>query len=154
MGRRQPPHGGGCCLHFQPFKANPDINDGIPIVSAAATTPTTFTLTLSRPGYSYLYNIARVPIVKSGYAMGVNPATYVDTRPDGTGPYVLAKRDDATPQRVTLSARGGYWQGAPSARQLIFPAYSSAAAVESALQAGKLDWAAELHARRARGLRR
>ena len=128
---------------FNLLKDNPDINDGIPIVSAAATTPTTFTLTLSEPGYSYLYNIARVPIVKSGYSMGANPATYVDTNPDGTGPYVLAKRTDATPQRVTLSARAGYWQGAPPARQLIFPAYSSTAAVESALQAGTLDWAAD-----------
>lgn len=127
---------------FNLLKANPDINDGIPIVSAIATNPTTFMLTLSRPGYSYLYNIARVPIVKSGYAMGVNPATYVDTRPDGTGPYVLAKRGDATPQRVTLTARAGYWQGAPPAGELVFPAYSSASAVESALGAGKLDWAA------------
>jgi peptide/nickel transport system substrate-binding protein len=127
---------------FNLLKANPDINDGIPIGSAIATNPTTFTLTLSKPGYAYLYNIARVPIVKTGYAMGKNPATYVDTRPDGTGPYMLARRSDATSQRVTLTARAGYWQGAPPARQLIFPAYSSAAAVESALKAGTLDWAA------------
>jgi peptide/nickel transport system substrate-binding protein len=128
---------------FNLLKDNPDINDGIPIVSAIATGPTTFTLTLSKPGYSYLYNIARVPIVKSGYAMGANPATYVDTKPDGTGPYVLARLSDATPQRVTLTARAGYWQGAPPAGQLVFPAYPNAAAVESALQAGKLDWAAQ-----------
>jgi peptide/nickel transport system substrate-binding protein len=128
---------------FNLLKDNPDINDGIPIVSAIATNPTTFTLTLSEPGYSYLYNIARVPIVKSGYSMGANPATYVDARPDGTGPYMLAKRADANPRRVTLSARAGYWQGAPPARQLVFPAYSSSAAVESALQAGTLDWAAD-----------
>jgi len=127
---------------FNLLKDNQEINDGIPIVSAIATNPTTFTLTLSKPGYSYLYNIARVPIVKSSYAMGKNAATYVDTSPDGTGPYVLARPTDATPQRVTLSARAGYWQGAPPARQLVFPAYSSAAAVGSALQAGTLDWAA------------
>jgi peptide/nickel transport system substrate-binding protein len=128
---------------FNLLKDNPGINDGIPIVSAIATNPTTFTLTLSKPGYSYLYNIARVPIVKSGYAMGANPATYVDASPDGTGPYMLARRSDATPQRVTLTARASYWQGAAPAGQLVFPAYSSAAAVESALQAGKLDWAAQ-----------
>jgi peptide/nickel transport system substrate-binding protein len=128
---------------FNLLKDNPDINDGIPIVSAIAINPTTFTLTLSTPGYAYLYNIARVPIVKSGYAMGANPATYVDTRPDGTGPYMLARRSDATPQRVTLTARAGYWQGAAPASQLVFPAYRSAAAVESALQAGTLDWAAQ-----------
>jgi peptide/nickel transport system substrate-binding protein len=128
---------------FNLLKDNPDINDGIPIVSAIAINPTTFTLTLSKPGYSYLYNIARVPIVKSGYAMGANPATYVDTRPDGTGPYMLARRSYATPQRVTLTARAGYWQGAAPAGQLVFPAYRSAAAVESALQAGTLDWAAQ-----------
>ena len=128
---------------FNLLKDNPDINDGIPIVSAIAANPTTFTLTLSKPGYSYLYDIARVPIVKSGYAMGANPATYVDPAPDGTGPYMLARPSDATPERVTLTARAGYWQGAAPASQLIFPAYSSATAVESALQAGTLDWAAQ-----------
>ncbi|HUC15153.1 MAG TPA: ABC transporter substrate-binding protein, partial [Acidimicrobiales bacterium] len=128
---------------FNLLKDNPDINDGIPIVSAIATNPTTFVLTLSTPGYSYLYNIARVPIVKSGYAMGANPATYVDTSPDGTGPYMLARRTDATPRRVTLTALAGYWQGAPPARQLVFPAYTSTAAVELALRAGSLDWAAD-----------
>jgi peptide/nickel transport system substrate-binding protein len=134
---------GDVAYTFNLLKDNPDINDGIPIVSAIATNPTTFTLTLSKPGYSYLYNIARVPIVKSGYAVGANPATYVDTSPDGTGPYMLARRSDATPQRVTLTARAGYWQGTAPASQLVFPAYSSPRAVESALRAGTLDWAAQ-----------
>lgn len=127
---------------FNLLKDNPEIDNGIPIVSALATNPMTFTLTLSEPGYSYLYNIARVPIVKNGYAVGKNPANYVDTSPDGTGPYVLAKRTDASASRVVLTGRPNYWQGAPPVQQLVFPAYASAAAVNSALRAGTLDWAA------------
>jgi peptide/nickel transport system substrate-binding protein len=129
---------------FNLLKNNPSINNGIPIVSAIATNARTFTLTLSRPGYSYLYNIARIPIVKNGYGMGKNLASYVDTNPDGTGPYTLAKPNDITAERVTLTARSGYWQGMAPVRQLTFPAYSSTTAVESALQAGTLDWAANV----------
>jgi peptide/nickel transport system substrate-binding protein len=127
---------------FNLLRDDPSINDGIPIVSAVATNPTTFTLTLSQPGYAYLYDIARVPIVKSGYAAGADPATYVDRDPDGTGPYALASTADANAARVVLTARRGYWQTAePPVHQLVFPAYPTGAALRSALVAGTVDWA-------------
>ena len=127
---------------FNLLKDNPGLDDGLPIVSAVATNPMTFTLTLSQPGYAFLYNIAQVPIVKSGYAGSVGPIGYVDKDPDGTGPYVLAHAGDAGPGRVVLTARRGYWQrGAPAIQQLVFPAFSSNTAVVSALRAGTIDWA-------------
>jgi peptide/nickel transport system substrate-binding protein len=128
---------------FNLLKNNPAIDDGIPIVSATATNATTFTLTLSQPGYAYLYDIARVPIVRSGYAAGANPVDYVDKAPDGTGPYMLAGPGGFTTGMVVLTARRGYWQsGQPAVRKLVFPAYPDSAAVLSALRAGTLDWAA------------
>ena len=127
---------------FNLLKDNPAINDGLPIVSAVATNPTTFTLTLAQPGYAYLYQIALVPIVKNGYAAGKDPAVFVDTRPDGTGPYVLARDQGFTPRRVVLDARAGYWQsGLPAIDELVFPAYPSDKAIGSALASGSVDWA-------------
>jgi peptide/nickel transport system substrate-binding protein len=128
---------------FNLLKDNPSVNYGIPIVSAVATNPTTLTLTLNQPGYAYLYDISRVPIVKNGYAAGSDLASYVDTIPDGTGPYALASKSDVTSARVVLMARADYWQrGEPAIQELVFPAYRNAAAVLSALRAGSLDWAA------------
>ncbi len=127
---------------FNLLKANPGLGFGLPIVSAVATNPMTFTLTLSAPGYALLYNIARVPIVKNGYADNVLLRHYVDTDPDGTGPYQLAHRADASSRRVVLTARPHYWQqGEPAIDQLVFPSFSSTNAVVSALQTGAIDWA-------------
>lgn len=127
---------------FNLLRTHPQLDQGIPIVSAVATNATTFTLTLSQPGYAYLYAIARVPIVKSGFAQGHDLSTYVVKNPDGTGPYKLAKASDVTSSRVVLTARTRYWQhGSPSVEQLVFPAYKNVAAAQAALLAGKLDWA-------------
>ena len=127
---------------FNLIKANPGLGYGLPIVSAVATNPMTFTLTLSQPGYALLYNIARVPIVKNGYAGNVSLRRYVDSHPDGTGPYQLAHRDDASPGRLVLTARPHYWQqGEPAIDQLVFPTFSSTNAVISALRTGAIDWA-------------
>ncbi|HMK96894.1 MAG TPA: ABC transporter substrate-binding protein, partial [Acidimicrobiales bacterium] len=128
---------------FNLLKANPGIDEGIPVVSAQATNPSTFVLTLSQPGYSLLYNIAHVPIVKAGYAAGAAPRGFVDRVPDGTGPYELAHPEDFSSRQVVLTARPGYWQGPPPIRTLVFPAFSDRAAVVTALREGKLDWAGE-----------
>jgi peptide/nickel transport system substrate-binding protein len=132
---------------FDLLKADPSLDaaltGGIPIVSAQAAGPSTFVLTLSQPGYSSLSAISRAPIVRDGYAAGSDPTTYVDRNPDGTGPYYLARPSDATPSRVVLTARSGYWQtGEPAIDRLVFPAYRDAAAVLAALQSGALDWSA------------
>ncbi|HUB69367.1 MAG TPA: ABC transporter substrate-binding protein [Acidimicrobiales bacterium] len=126
---------------FNLLKDNPAINDGIPIVSAVASGPATFVLTLGRPGYAYLYDIARVPIVKTGYAAKAPVESYVDRAPDGTGPYVLAGRGGYSPAKVVLAARAKYWQGEAPVRQLVFPALADNTAVLSWLESGKLDWA-------------
>ncbi len=109
---------------FNLLKDYPDINAaGIPIVSAVAINPATFTLTLSQPGWTYLYDIAHLPIVKSGFAHGHDPAKYVVTMPDGTGPFRLAKTRDASPRELVLTARAGYWQpGEPPVGALAVPA--------------------------------
>jgi peptide/nickel transport system substrate-binding protein len=127
---------------FNLLKDNPSIAYGLPIVSAIASNANTFTLTLSQPGYAYLYDIARVPIVKSGYAGRAGLTTYVDQAPDGTGPYTLAGSGAFRPQRVVLTGRAGYWQSnEPAIHQLVFPAYPDNGAITSALQSGSLDWA-------------
>ncbi len=128
---------------FNLLRGYPDINQyHIPVVSAVATGQTTFTLTLSRPGWAYLYDIARVPIVRAGFAAGHDPSRYAVHVPDGTGPFRLAHARDLSPRQLVLSARPGYWQpGEPPVQQLVFPAYPSVAAVRAAMLSGSLDWA-------------
>ncbi|MGH9106247.1 MAG: ABC transporter substrate-binding protein [Acidimicrobiales bacterium] len=128
---------------FNLIKAHPRLDHGLPLVSAVAVNRSTLTLTLSRPGYAYLYDIARVPIVKNGYAAGATSGSYVDRAPDGTGPYRLARPRGFSPARVVLEARAGYWQqGEPAIGKLVFPAYPDSAAALSALSSGQLDWSA------------
>jgi peptide/nickel transport system substrate-binding protein len=80
--------------------------------------------------------------VKNGYAGSAGPARYVDAAPDGTGPYALAYRADASPEQVVLTARRHYWQpGEPAIQRLVFPTFPSNTAVGSALRAGTIDWA-------------
>jgi peptide/nickel transport system substrate-binding protein len=128
---------------FNLLRDYPDVNRyHIPVVSAVATGATTFTLTLSRPGWAYVYDIARVPIVKAGFAAGHDPSRYVVHIPDGTGPFRLAHARDFDPHQLVLSARAGYWQqGQPSVQELAFPAYPSVTAVRAAMLRGDLDWA-------------
>ncbi len=121
-------------------KQYPSLAPGLPVVSATATGPLTFALTLSSPAYTHLEQIASVPIVKAGYGRG-SVQGFVDRHPDGTGPYELA-RGGFSSHRVVLSARAGYWQkGAPAIGRLVFPAFSSVARLRSALVSGTLDWA-------------
>lgn len=126
---------------FDLVKQDPALGHGLPVVSAVANGPLTFTLTLSRPAYSYLYEIAEVPIVKVGYGAGRKDIrSYVDSSPDGTGPYQLG-RGGFSARRVVLDARHAYWQGRPPIDQLEFPALGSRSAISTALREGHLDWA-------------
>jgi peptide/nickel transport system substrate-binding protein len=126
---------------FTMLQKNASVNTAaIPIVSSTATNNSTFVLTLSQPGYTYLFNIANTPIVSQAHWSSVtNPSTYVDANPVGTGGYVPGTFSS---NGFTLKARSGYWQaGLPKVGTLSFPAYTSNDTAELALENGTLDWA-------------
>jgi peptide/nickel transport system substrate-binding protein len=126
---------------FNLLKKYPAINlNGLPIASASAPSPTTLVINFTSSVYTDLYYIAgEVPIVPEGIWSKVgNPATYADTNPVGTGPYMLSS---FSPQAIFLTRNTNYWQGEPHVAKVEFPAYDSNTSANLALEQGTLDWA-------------
>ena len=125
---------------FNLLKKYPDINQqGLPVVSASSS-GNTATINFSSPEYTNLQNIAgQVYIVpQSVWSTVGDPAKYVDTKADGSGPFTV---DTFTSQGLSLKANPGYWGGTPKVAEVEFPVYASNNTVLSALQTNQLDWA-------------
>ncbi len=119
------------------LKANPKINlNGLPITGATAS-GNSVTITFSASQYTNLQNIAGVAILPQHIWSTVSdPSTYADTKPVGTGPYVLST---FTPEGFTLTANPSYWQAVP-VKKVYFPAYASNTGAQNALFDGQIDW--------------
>jgi peptide/nickel transport system substrate-binding protein len=125
---------------FNLIKKYPAINtNGLPYAGASAPNATTLVINFTSPVYTLLYYIAGTPMVPENIWSKVsNPATYPDTNPVGTGPYVLSS---FSPQYVILTRNPNYFQGEPKVAKLEFPAYDSNTSANTALETGSLDWA-------------
>lgn len=124
---------------FNLLKSNTVVNqNGLPITSASATSPTTVVINFSRPVYTLLYYIAGTPMLPEKVWSKVNPATFPDTNPVGTGPYQVSSFTSAG---ITLSRNPHYWGGTPPVAKVQFPAYDSNDSANLALEQGSLDWA-------------
>ncbi len=124
---------------FNLLKSNTVVNqNGLPITSASATNPSTVVINFSRSVYTLLYFIANTPMLPEKIWSKVNPATYADSNPVGTGPY---KMSVFTSQGMTLTRNPNYWGGVPPVAKVQFPAYSSNTSANLALEQGQLDWA-------------
>jgi peptide/nickel transport system substrate-binding protein len=124
---------------FNLMKSNPVVNqNGLPITSASATNPTTVVINFNRSVYTLLYFIANTAMLPEGIWSKVNPSTYADTNPVGTGPYEVS---NFTSQGMTLTRNTNYWGGLPPVAKVEFPAYSSNTSANLALEQGQLDWA-------------
>ncbi|MFL5655208.1 MAG: ABC transporter substrate-binding protein [Ktedonobacteraceae bacterium] len=67
-----------------------------------------------------------------------NPVQYTDSKPVGTGPFMLKSY---SAQLIDLVKNPKYWQpGKPQVTELRYPAYDSNTTVELQLDQGKLDW--------------
>jgi peptide/nickel transport system substrate-binding protein len=124
---------------FNLLKSNTVVNqNGLPITSASATGPNTVVINFSRSVYTLLYFIANTPMLPENVWSKVNPATYPDNKPIGTGPYEMSV---FTSQGMTLTRNPHYWGGVPPVAKVEFPAYSSNTSANLALEQGQLDWA-------------
>jgi peptide/nickel transport system substrate-binding protein len=124
---------------FNLMKNNTVINtSGLPITSATAPNPTTVVINFSRSVYTLLYFIAGTPMLPEKVWSTVNPATYADSKPIGTGPYTVSI---FTSQGITLTRNPHYWGGTPPVAKVEFPAYTSNTSANLALEQGQLDWA-------------
>src|ERR1017187_5270996 len=114
--------------------------DGTPVpVSATAPSPTQAVLTFSQPEYANLFLIGQTFIVPQHIWSKVNPATFTDPSPVGTGPYVL---DKFSAQGFTLKKNPAYWNAsAVQVPEISYPAYNQNFNIVSPLASGQIDYA-------------
>jgi len=123
---------------FDMVKANASINSGGLNISSVSTSGNTVSLTFPTSQYTNLEQIAGQAIVPKAQWSGVNPGTFTDATPVGTGPYMLGS---FTPQGFTLKKNPYYWQPADVQVPTVdFPAYTSNTGALNALFNNQIDW--------------
>ena len=123
---------------FNLVKDNASINSGGLTISSVSTSGNTVTLTFPTSQYTNLEEIAGQAIVPKSQWNGVNPATFTDANPVGTGPYMLGS---FTPQGFTLKKNPYYWQASlVKVPNVYFPVYTSNTGALSALFNNQIDW--------------
>jgi len=96
-------------------------------------------LTFSAPEYANLFLIGQAYIVPQHIWSTVNPVTFADPNPVGTGPYML---DKFSPQGFTLKENPNYWdKSAVHVPEIDYPAYSQNFNITPPLVAGQIDLA-------------
>jgi peptide/nickel transport system substrate-binding protein len=126
---------------FNMIRTHPGLDtDGTPVpASATAPTATTAVLTFSAPEYANLFLIGQTYIVPEHIWSKVNPVTFADTSPVGTGPYML---DQFSPQGFTLKENPYYWdKSSVHVPEISYPSYSQNFNVVSPLASGQIDLA-------------
>src|SRR5579863_3333215 len=123
---------------FNMVKANASINSGGLNISSVSTSGNTVTLRFPASQYTNLEEIAGQAIVPKSQWNGVNPATFTDATPIGTGPYMLGS---FTPQGIILKKNPYYWQASlVKVPNVDFPVYTSNTGALSALFSNQIDW--------------
>jgi peptide/nickel transport system substrate-binding protein len=132
-------NGSDAAWDFNLLRTNTAVNqDGLPITSASSPNSTTVVVNFSQSVYTLLYYIASAPMLPENIWSKVNPSTYADTNPVGTGPYEVTS---FTSSGITMVRNPHYWGGTPVVAKVEFPAYDSNTSANLALEQGSLDWA-------------
>jgi peptide/nickel transport system substrate-binding protein len=127
---------------FNLIKGNSALNANWTIptpASVTASNATTTVLTFSQPELASAYYILQTPIVPEHVWKNVsNPATYPDSNPVGTGPFVL---DHFSSTGYTMKANPDYYGKASlHVPELSFPAYAANANLLPPCSDGTIDW--------------
>jgi peptide/nickel transport system substrate-binding protein len=112
---------------------------GIQFASVTANGKYQVTITFSQPAFADFYYIAEVtPMLPQHIWSSIsNPATFTDTTPVGTGPYVLSH---FTPENFVLTKNPHYWQpGVPKITSLDYVAGTSTS-LQTMVNNDTLDW--------------
>jgi len=126
---------------FNMIKTHPGLDtNGTPVpTSASAPNATTAVLNFAAPEYANLFLISQVYIVPQHIWSKVNPVTFADPNPVGTGPYML---DRFSPQGFTLKQNPYYWdKSAVHVPEISYPSYNANYNVVSPLVSGQIDLA-------------
>jgi peptide/nickel transport system substrate-binding protein len=126
---------------FNMIRQNPGLDtDGTPVpTSASAPNSTTAVLNFKAAEYANLFLIGQAYIVPQHIWSKVNPVTFADPNPVGTGPYML---DKFSPQGFTLKENPLYWnKSAVHVPEISYPSYSANFNVTAAQVSGQIDLA-------------
>ena len=126
---------------FNMIRTHPGLDtDGTPVpASATAPSATQAVLTFAKPQYTNLFLIGQTYIVPQHIWSSVNPATFADPSPVGTGPFML---DKFTPQGFTLKQNPYYWnKKSVHVPEVSYPAYSQNFNIVNPLATGQIDLA-------------
>jgi peptide/nickel transport system substrate-binding protein len=126
---------------FNMIRMNPGLDtNGTPVPSSAsATSSNTVVLNFSAAEYANMYLIGGVYIVPQHIWANVNPVSFADPNPVGTGPYML---DHFSPQGFTLKENPNYWnKSAVHVPEISYPSYNANYNITTPLAAGQIDLA-------------
>ncbi len=126
---------------FDLLRHDPVLDGGAVITSVGAPGPYTVVLTFPAPSYADLPSLASAyQLPRQGW-QGVDPLTFADRHPIGTGPFLLAS---ASSQGLVLVRNPRYWQpGLPRVPELRLQVFDSEASANLALEHGQLQWAGQ-----------
>jgi peptide/nickel transport system substrate-binding protein len=130
---------------FNLIKKNPalDLTGVWSVLSSVTATGNTVTMDFSTVAVPYFYYIAdQTPIVPEHvWSAMANPATDANSRPVGSGPYLMSK---CSPSNITYTANPRYWQpGEPKITKIQYPAYTSNNTANDDLANGTAQWGAQ-----------
>jgi peptide/nickel transport system substrate-binding protein len=126
---------------FNMIRNNPGLDtNGTPVpTSASAPSANTAVLNFSQPEYANMYLIGGVYIVPQHIWSKVNPVTFADPNPVGTGPYML---DHFSAQGFTLKENPNYWdKSAVHVPEISYPSYGTNYNITNPLVTGQIDLA-------------
>jgi peptide/nickel transport system substrate-binding protein len=126
---------------FNMLRTHPGLDtDGTPVpTSATAPNATTAVLNFSAPQYANLFLIGQTLIVPEHVWSKVNPVTFSDPDPVGTGPYML---DQFSAQGFTLKQNPYYWdKSSVHVPEISYPAYTANFNIVNPLASGQIDLA-------------
>jgi peptide/nickel transport system substrate-binding protein len=91
---------------------------------------------------AFYFIAGQTPIVPEHiWSKIANPVTYTDTKPIGTGPYVV---NPCTKANITYTANKQYWQpGEPHIAKVEYPAYTSNNTANNDLASGQAQWGSQ-----------
>ena len=122
---------------FNYVKAHTDINLGGLNITSATASGDTVTVNFPTAQYMKLEQIAgQAMLPQAVWSKITDPATFTDSTPVGTGPYVLGS---FTPEGFTMIRNTHYWSNVPVGR-VYFPVYTSNTGALSALYSDQIDW--------------
>lgn len=116
----------------------PAINADFPDqIGSVALDGGTVTITFTESQYINQTKLLRQVVVPEHLWADVDPTTFTNTEPVGTGPYLL---ESWTPQAATLVPNPDYWGGEPQVAELRYASYNDNNALTTALTTGEAQW--------------